>query len=157
MHGTWQKLLRSMSWLSEVGNGNTRLWQVGCKGEGLSAHGKDIALMAGQPRSCSWVGHGAECTWHPPRQLWLRADSRTRAQVCLNTPMHGWHDCVSAFPSGKGRQEFFPAPLRRLGGSSHSGLRRDHKSEALLCRGVYQKRPAINVPLSLPLAVTLWT
>lgn len=101
-------------------------------------------------------GHRAECMWHLPGQLWLYAGSRTMVQVCLNMPMHGWCNCASAFPPSKRRQECFPAPLSCLGGSSRSRLQRDHKSEALFCRGVYQKRPAIHVSLSLPLTVTLW-
>lgn len=41
MHETWQQLLSSWSWLSEVGNVNTSSQQAGCKGESLDAYDKD--------------------------------------------------------------------------------------------------------------------
>lgn len=118
---------RSWLWLSEVGN-----ISLGCKGEGLNACGKDIALMTGQPSSYLLVGHGAMYTPTMPAVATCRQQDEGSGlpehacarltQLCL---------CLSIQQRKGG---IFLCPLSSLRGSSHSCLRRGDKSKARFCR-----------------------
>lgn len=155
MRETWQKVLRSRSWLSEVGNINARPWQEGCKGKGLNAYGNHVALTTGQPSSCPLGAQGR--VYVAPTRPAVATRRQQDEGSGLPEHAHAWltQPCL-CFPTQQKKAGMFPCPTQLLGRLQSLPSGRDHKSEALFWRGVYHKRPAIHVPLSLPLTVTLW-
>lgn len=114
MRETWQKVLRSRSWLSEGGNINARPWREGCKGKGLNAYSNDVALTTGQPSSCPLGTQGRVyvAPTGPAVAICRQQDDGSG----LPEHAHAWlTQLCLCFPTQQKKAGMFPCPTQLLG------------------------------------------